>query len=89
MPLHIMLIALVFLLVLSGFFSLSETSMMAINRYRLRHLAKQGHRGARLTIKLLDHTDRLLGVILARQQFTEHRFRNFGRHYCCDSVCSR
>ena len=63
-PLHIMLIALVFLLVLSGFFSLSETSMMAINRYRLRHLAKQGHRGARLTMKLLDHTDRLLGVIL-------------------------
>jgi len=64
MPLHIMLIALVFLLVLSGFFSLSETSMMAINRYRLRHLAKQGHRGARLTMKLLDKTDRLLGVIL-------------------------
>ena len=64
MPLYIMLIALVFLLVLSGFFSLSETSMMAINRYRLRHLAKQGHRGARLTIKLLDKTDRLLGVIL-------------------------
>jgi Mg2+/Co2+ transporter CorB len=64
MPLHIMLIALVFLLILSGFFSLSETSMMAINRYRLRHLAKQGHRGARLTVKLLDNTDRLLGVIL-------------------------
>ncbi|SFE69947.1 HlyC/CorC family transporter [Nitrosomonas sp. Nm166] len=64
MPLHIMLIALVFLLILSGFFSLSETSMMAINRYRLRHLAKQGHRSARLTVKLLDHTDRLLGVIL-------------------------
>ena len=63
-PLHIMLIALVFLLILSGFFSLSETSMMAINRYRLRHLAKQGHRGARLTVKLLDNTDRLLGVIL-------------------------
>ncbi|PXW80339.1 Mg2+/Co2+ transporter CorB [Nitrosomonas sp. Nm84] len=64
MPLHIMLVALVFLLILSGFFSLSETSMMAINRYRLRYLAKQGHRGARLTVKLLDHTDRLLGVIL-------------------------
>lgn len=64
MPLHIMLIALVFLLILSGFFSLSETSMMAINRYRLRHLAKQGHRGAQLTVKLLDNTDRLLGVIL-------------------------
>ncbi|SEF42320.1 HlyC/CorC family transporter [Nitrosomonas ureae] len=64
MPLHIMLIILVILLVVSGFFSLSETSMMAINRYRLRHLAKQGHRGARLTIKLLEKTDRLLGVIL-------------------------
>lgn len=64
MPIHIMLIALMFLLILSGFFSLSETSMMAINRYRLRHLAKQGHRGARLTIKLLENTDRLLGVIL-------------------------
>ena len=64
MPLHIMLIALVFLLILSGFFSLSETSMMAINRYRLRHLAKQGHRGARWTVKLLENTDRLLGVIL-------------------------
>ncbi|MER2512524.1 MAG: CNNM domain-containing protein [Nitrosomonas ureae] len=64
MPLHIMLIILVILLVVSGFFSLSETSMMAINRYRLRHLAKQGHRGARLTVKLLEKTDRLLGVIL-------------------------
>lgn len=63
-PLHIMLIALIFLLILSGFFSLSETSMMAINRYRLKHLAKQGHRGALLTTKLLDKTDRLLGVIL-------------------------
>lgn len=63
-PLDLMLIALVVLLILSGFFSLSETSMMAINRYRLRHLAKQGHRGARLTVKLLDKTDRLLGVIL-------------------------
>lgn len=59
-----MLIALIFLLILSGFFSLSETSMMAINRYRLKHLAKQGHRGALLTTKLLDKTDRLLGVIL-------------------------
>jgi Mg2+/Co2+ transporter CorB len=38
--------------------------MMAINRYRLKHLAKQGHRGARLTTQLLMNTDRLLGVIL-------------------------
>lgn len=63
-PLYILLIILFLLLILSGFFSLSETSMMAINRYRLKHMAKQGHRGARLTSQLLDKTDRLLGVIL-------------------------
>ena len=63
-PLYILLIILFLLLILSGFFSLSETSMMAINRYRLKHLAKQGHRGARLTSQLLEKTDRLLGVIL-------------------------
>lgn len=63
-PLYILLIILFFLLILSGFFSLSETSMMAINRYRLKHLAKQGLRSARLTSRLLDNTDRLLGVIL-------------------------
>ncbi len=63
-PLSILLVALFLLLILSGFFSLSETSMMAINRYRLKHLAKQGHRGARLTTQLLVNTDKLLGVIL-------------------------
>lgn len=64
MPLYALLIALAILLVLSAFFSLSETSMMAINRYRLKILTKQGHRGARLTTQLLANTDRLLGVIL-------------------------
>ena len=43
---------------------MSETAMMAANRYRLRHLAQQGHRGARLASALLDKTDKLLGVIL-------------------------
>jgi len=56
--------ALVLLLVLSGFFSIAETSMMALNRYRLRHLVKLGHRGAVLASSLLMRTDRLLGVIL-------------------------
>lgn len=64
LPLYVLLGALAVLLILSAFFSLSETSMMAINRYRLKHLVKQGHRGARLTARLLDNTDRLLGVIL-------------------------
>ena len=64
MPLYVLLIALAALLILSAFFSLSETSMMAINRYRLKHLVKQGNRGARLTTQLLLNTDKLLGVIL-------------------------
>ena len=63
-PLHTLLIAFVVLLVVSAFFSISETSMMALNRYRLRHLAKTGHRGARLAAQLLSRTDRLLGVVL-------------------------
>ncbi len=63
-PLSTLLIALVALLVISAFFSISETSMMALNRYRLRHLAKTGHRGARLASQLLSKTDRLLGVVL-------------------------
>ena len=64
MPLYVLLLALAVLLIASAFFSLSETSMMAINRYRLKHLVKQGSRGAHLTAQLLLNTDRLLGVIL-------------------------
>jgi magnesium and cobalt exporter, CNNM family len=52
------------LLVFAGFFSASETSMMALNRYRLNHLARKGNKAAKLTAKLLGHTDRLLGSIL-------------------------
>lgn len=63
-PLSALLAALLFLLILSGFFSGSETAMMAANRYRLRHLAQTGHRGAKLAVALLDRTDKLLGVIL-------------------------
>ena len=63
-PLSTLLISLVVLLVVSAFFSISETSMMALNRYRLRHLTKTGHRGARLASQLLARVDRLLGVVL-------------------------
>ena len=52
------------LLLTSAFFSASETAMMAINRYRLRHAADSGHRGAMRAQALLDRTDKLLGVIL-------------------------
>lgn len=63
-PLSALSTALIVLLVLSAFFSMTETSMMAANRYRLRHLASQGHRGARLVLDLLARTDKMLGVIL-------------------------
>ena len=57
-------IALFALIVAAGFFSLAETAMMAVNRYRLKHRAQRGNRGAKLAIGLLNETDRLLGVIL-------------------------
>ena len=63
-PLRTLLIALAVSLVLAGFFSMAETAMMAVNRYRLRHRAKNGQRGAKLAVALLAQTDQLLGVIL-------------------------
>jgi Mg2+/Co2+ transporter CorB len=63
-PLWAQVTALVVLLILAAFFSLAETAMMATSRLRLRHLARQGNRAARLTQSLLDRTDRLLGFIL-------------------------
>jgi Mg2+/Co2+ transporter CorB len=52
------------LVVMSAYFSGSETAMVALNRFRLRHLANEGHRGARKAERLLRRPDRLLGVIL-------------------------
>ena len=63
-PLSAQFTALAVLLVCSAFFSMSETAMMASNRIRLRHMAQEGHRGARLAVALLGKTDQLLGVIL-------------------------
>lgn len=63
-PLSALLTVLVVLLALSAFFSLSETAMMAANRFRLRHLAQSGHHGAEKALALLSRTDKMLGVIL-------------------------
>ena len=60
---------LVILVFISGFFSGSETGVMSINRYRLRHLARAGHRSAKKISKLLTRPDRLLGVILIGNTF--------------------
>ena len=57
------------LLLLSAFFSGSETALLTLNRYRLRHKAEQGHRGARLARALLERPDRLIGLILLGNNF--------------------
>ena len=68
-PIAWQLAILALLLLISGFFSIAETSLMSLNRYRLRHLVKEGHRGARIASALLSKTDKLLGVILLCNNF--------------------
>jgi Mg2+/Co2+ transporter CorB len=57
------------LIIISGYFSSSETAMMALNRYRLRHLVKRQHKGAMRANKLLEQPDRLIGIILIGNNF--------------------
>ena len=68
-PLSLLFLALILLLVVSAFFSGSETGLMAINRYRLRHLARSGHRAAIRVSQLLRRPDRLIGLILLGNNF--------------------
>ncbi|SUT99252.1 magnesium and cobalt efflux protein [Actinobacillus lignieresii] len=63
-PLSTLFISLAILLFLSAFFSSSETGLMSLNRYKMRHLAESGHKGAKLAEKLLNKTDVLLSLIL-------------------------
>jgi Mg2+/Co2+ transporter CorB len=60
---------LVVLVLLSGFFSSTETALMSINRYRLRHRAREGSSSARIAEQLLERPDRLIGVILVCNNF--------------------
>ncbi len=57
------------LILLSAFFSSSETGLMSLNRYRLKFLAEKGNRGAKLAMALLERPDRLLGLILLGNNF--------------------
>jgi len=68
-PLSTLIGSLIFLILLSGFFSASETAMMTLNRYRLRHLVRAKHRGAMLAGSLLERPDRLIGLILLGNNF--------------------
>jgi len=68
-PLPGLFLILFLLILLSAFFSGSETALLTLNRYRLRHQADQGNRGARRARKLLDRPDRLIGLILLGNNF--------------------
>ena len=59
----------VLLMIASAYFSGSETGMMRLNRYRLKHLKRTGHTGASRVSKLLETPDRLIGVILIGNNF--------------------
>jgi len=54
---------------LSAFFSGTETALMSVNRYRLRHLVREGSRSARMAEDLLERPDRLIGMILICNNF--------------------
>lgn len=63
-PLWAQILALVFLILTSAFFAISETALLALNRHRIKHLARRGSKLAQITLWLLDRTDRMLSLIL-------------------------
>lgn len=68
-PVNILYSVLGVLILLSGFFSGSETALVSLNRYRLKHLVNSGHKGAQLATSLLARPDRLFGLILIFNNF--------------------
>ncbi len=69
LPIGGLFAALFVLIILSAFFSGSETALMTLNRYRLRHLSDEGHKAARLAERLLKRPERLIGLILLGNNF--------------------
>ncbi|MDO4643733.1 MAG: HlyC/CorC family transporter [Cardiobacteriaceae bacterium] len=68
-PLGVLIIALCVCLALSAFFSASETAMMSLNRYKLKHQAEEGNKRAKRANQLLKRPDRLIGTILLGNNF--------------------
>lgn len=68
-PISLLFSILIFLILVSGFFSGSETGLMSLNRYRLRHLADKKHKGAIRAFRLLKSPDKLIGLILLGNNF--------------------
>ena len=71
-PVGFLFFILIVLIILSGFFSGTETGMMSINRYRLKHRAKNNHAAAKRVLSLLERTDKLIGVILLGNNFVNN-----------------
>lgn len=67
--LEVLFFVLLMLIAASAYFSSSETAMMSLNRYKLRHLVKHQHKGALRASLLLENPDRLIGVILIGNNF--------------------
>jgi len=67
---EILIIILVILFLLSAFFSGSETALMSINKYKMRHQAKLNNKGAKAAKKLLENPDKIIGVILLGNNLT-------------------
>jgi Mg2+/Co2+ transporter CorB len=63
-PLWVQIVALIALVLTSAFFAISETALLALNRHRIKHLARRGSKLAQMTMWLLDRTDRMLSLIL-------------------------
>ena len=67
---EILVIILIILFLLSAFFSGSETALMSVNKYKMRHQAKQNNKGAKAAKKLLENPDKISGVILLGNNLT-------------------
>jgi len=67
---EILILVLIILFLLSAFFSGSETALMSINKYKMRHQAKLNNKGAKAAKKLLENPDKIIGVILLGNNLT-------------------
>ena len=76
------------MVVISAYFSGSETGMMTLNRYRLRHMAKQGNRSAKRVEKLLRKPDRLISLVLIGNNLV-NILASRARHYCWNAFVRR
>ena len=69
-PTELLIFILIILFLLSAFFSGSETALMSINKYKMRHQAKLNNKGAKAAKKLLENPDKIIGVILLGNNLT-------------------